>query len=279
MADDTLRDALPIVFSAKILDVISDDLVYGKIADKEYEGEIKESGERVVIRGLGDVTIQPYTAADISYETPVDSAIFLDIDQKYYYGITLGDIHKMQTDLKVMTHYAKKAAYGLDKKVDDYIAALYTKTATGTYYVQDLTVDTDTVTSCLGELWEALEKVNVKNKWLVIAPWVSLKLQLAGIVKAEVLNGELKNGFIGKNLGFDIYQSNRCPVPSGSKTAVMAGSYEALAFCQQIIETEIIRLEKRFADAARGLHVWGAKCIKPKELFWADMTKATETKI
>ena len=126
----------------------------------------------------------------------------------------------MQSDLKVMAHYAGKAGYGLDKKVDQYISALYTKTAFGTFYVQDTTVDTKTVTSCIGELWDALEKVNVKKKFIVVPPWVSLKLNLAGIIHAEVLNGELKNGFIGRNLGFDIYQSNLCPVPSGTKNAI-----------------------------------------------------------
>ena len=98
--DNNMRDAIPVVFSAKVLDVISDDLVYGKIATKEYEGEIKESGDRIKIRGLGDVTITAYTSADVNYQIPVDSAIFLDIDQKYYYGVTLGDISKMQSDLK-----------------------------------------------------------------------------------------------------------------------------------------------------------------------------------
>ena len=103
---------------------------------------------------------------------------------------------------------------------------------------------------------------------------------LAGILKAQDLKGELKNGFVGNVLNFDMYQSNRCVALAGTKhNAIMAGSYDSIAFVQQIIESEVLRLETRFADAVRGLHVWGSRVIKPKELFWADMTYTAESSI
>ncbi|MCK4321997.1 hypothetical protein KAX08_05735 [candidate division WOR-3 bacterium] len=180
-----------------------------------------------------------------------------------------------------MTPYAAKAGYGLDKKVDTFIADLYDKTAVGAAYVTDATVDTETVTSVIGELWDACEGVNVEKKFIVLPSWVTLKLLLAGIIHAEDLKGTLKNGFVGNVLGFDMYQSNRCHVlTAGTKNhAIMAGSYDSIAFVQQIIESEALRLETRFADAIRGLHVWGSRVIKPKELFYADMTYVAETKI
>jgi len=278
-----VRDTIPIIFAAKVLTVIEDKLVFGKIATKEYEGEIKQKGSRVVIRGLGDVTINEYddTATPaVTYEAPKDSAIFLDVDKAYYYGISMGDIKEKQSDINHMTDYANKAGYGLDKKVDTFIASLYDQTATGAAYVTDTTVDTSTVTSVIGELWDALELVNVEKKWIVLPSWVILKLLLAGILKAQDLKGELKNGFVGNVLNFDMYQSNRCVALAGTKhNAIMCGSYDSIAFVQQIIESEVLRLETRFADAVRGLHVWGSRVIKPKELFWADMTYTAESSI
>ena len=279
--DAAIRDTIPVIFSAKVLKVIDDKLVFGKIATKEYEGEISEAGSRVVIPGIGEVTINEYDDTnDITYEAPKDSAIFLDVDKAYYYGIVIGDIKKKQSKIDFMTPYAAKAGYGLDKKVDTFIAALYDKTAVGAAYVTDATVDTYSITSTIGELWDACEGVNIDRKWIVLPSWMVLKLLLAGIVQANDLKGELKNGFIGRILNFDMYQSNRCTALAGTKhNAIMAGSYDSIAFVQQIIESEALRLEKRFADAIRGLHVWGSRVIKPKELFYADCTYAAEEEI
>ena len=35
-------------------------------------------------------------------------------------------------------------------------------------------------------------------------------------------------------------------------------------FAQQILKTEAYRPEKRFADAVKGLHVYGAKVLRPQ---------------
>ena len=278
-----IRDTVPIIFAAKVLKVIDDKLVFGKIATKEYQGEIKQKGSRVEIIGLGEVTINEYddTATPaVTYEAPKDSAIFLDVNKAYYYGISMGDIKEKQSSVNHMTNYADKAGYGLDKKVDTFIASLYDQTATGAAYISDTTCDTATVTSVIGELWDACEGVNIEKKFIVLPSWVTLKLLLAGILKAQDLEGELKNGFVGRVLNFNMYQSNRCVALAGTKrNVIMAGSYDSIAFVQQIIESEVLRLETRFADAIRGLHVWGSRVIKPKELFWADMTYAKETTI
>jgi len=288
--NEEIRDSIPVIFAAKVLKVIEDKLVFGKIATKEYEGEISEVGSRVVIRGLGEVTIRKYDPKTakavpedpIQYETPQDSAIFLDVDQAYYYGISEGDIKKKQSDLNHMANYAEKAGFGLDQKVDAYIASLYnTGDWSATPYVKDTTVDSKSATSAIGELWDALQKVNVDKKFIVLPSWLILRLLYAGIVMAQDLKGELKNGFIGRILNFDMYQSNRCAMVDATPMhhAIMAGSYDSLAFVQQLIESESLRLQGDFASATRGLHVWGSRCIKPKELYWADLQGVREVNI
>lgn len=288
--NEEIRDAVPIVFAAKVLKEIDDKLVFGKIATKEYEGEISNVGDRVIIRGLGEVTIRKYDPKTakavpedpVQYETPQDSAIFLDVDQAYYYGIGMGDIKKKQSDLNHMTNYAQKAGFGLDLKVDSYIASLYNMGAMGsTPYVLNASLDSEKITSTIGELWDALQLVNIDKKFIVLPSWAVLRLLYAGIVNADDLKGELKNGFIGHVLNFDMYQSNRCAAPDATKwhNAIMAGSYDAIAFVQQIIESETLRLSSDFVTVQRGLHVWGSRVIKPKELYWADMTGKAETKV
>ena len=45
-----------------------------------------------------------------------------------------------------------------------------------------------------------------------------------------------------------------------------ARTRRAIAYASQLSSVEAYRPEKRFADAVKGLHLYGAKLIYPKEL-------------
>lgn len=290
----SIRDAIPVIFAATLLEEIKNLLVFGKIASKNYVGEIKEKGDRVKLRGYGGVTINDYAPGDvtwdaanpngITYQEVEAAAMFLDIDHAKDYAIKLHDITELQSDPDARQHYAKEAAYGLSEQVDQFIAGLYTQSAKGTYVLKHSSMTTTLITSYIGELWDSLNGVNIEKKWITIPPWVALKLLLAGILHADDLKGELKNGFIGRVLQFDMHMSNNCPVltpvTAGYKRNIIcAGSYEAIAFADQMTEAESLRSQGYFADLIRGLHVWGGRVVKPKELFYLDLEYAPETTI
>lgn len=289
-----IRDAIPVLFAITLLEELKNLLVFGKIATKKHSGAIKERGDRIKLKGYGGVTINDYKPGDatwdaanpngITYETPEAAAIFLDIDEAKDYGIKLHDIMELQSDPAARTHYAKEAAFGLAEEVDLYLAALYSQSAKSTYVLKHTGMTTALITSYLSELWTELKGVNVNKKWIVIPPWVSVKLKLAGILKAEDLKAELENGFIGRVLGFDMFVSNNCTeltpaTANRRRNIIMAGSYQSIAFADQMTESESLRSQGYFADLVRGLHVWGARCVKPKELFYLDLEEAPETTI
>jgi len=290
----SFKDAIPVIFAATLLEELKNKLVFGKIADKKYSGLIKEKGDRIKLKGYGGVTINDYYPGDpvwdaahltgITYQDVQAAAMFLDIDHAKDYAIKLHDITELQADPAARQHYAKEAAYGLLQEVDTFLAGLYTQSAYGTYVLKSTAMTTALITSYIGELWTALNGVNVDKKFLTIPPWVALKLLLAGIVQADDLKGELKNGFIGHILQFDMFMSNNCPaldpVTAGYKRNIItAGSYQALAFADQMTEAESLRSQGYFADLVRGLHVWGGRVVKPKELFYLDLEFAPETVI
>lgn len=79
----------------------------------------------------------------------------------------------------------------------------------------------------------------------------------------------LQNGVVARAAGFDIYMSNNCfsKVATGTTTfTVTAGDEGACTYAEQIVSTEAYRPEKRFADAVKGLHVYGAKVVDAKRL-------------
>ena len=47
----------------------------------------------------------------------------------------------------------------------------------------------------------------------------------------------------------------------------------AIAFAEQLSEISAYRPEKRFADAVKGLHLYGAKVVYPNELVVIEATE------
>ncbi len=66
--------------------------------------------------------------------------------------------------------------------------------------------------------------------------------------------------------GFTILQSHNVPNTTGTKYKILFGTNRAISFANQIAKVEPFRMEKRFADAIKGLNVYGAKVIRPEAL-------------
>jgi hypothetical protein len=77
------------------------------------------------------------------------------------------------------------------------------------------------------------------------------------------------NGSIGQIAGLNILVSNNVKTTGTSPVVshMMAGHASALAYAEQIVNVEGLRLEGSFADAVRGLHLYGAKLLDPARLF------------
>lgn len=244
--------------------------------------EIKKSGDAVYFNGLADPTIAAYTGATITYEALQDSRITLLVDQANYFAFKVGDIEKAQAELDIKGSQAQRSAYGLRKQCDSYIMGLYTQAGKT---VTAATVTSANVLSVIGTYQQLLAESNVMDEdmFLVIPPWLQLKLKLAGIKFSinEGTNG--KGGMAWTNeLGFDVYVTNQV-VNTGTVATpvsqVMAGSKNAIAFADQITDTEDMRLEGTFDTAVRGLHVFGARVIKPLELVTGALTFGAESAI
>lgn len=277
----SIQNFIPQIWSTKILRTLEDNLVGKRICTLEAEGEIKKFGDTVFFNGLADPTISSYTGGSISYEALVDSQIALQINQQDYFAFKVGDIDKAQANVDLKGSQADRAAYKLQQAADSYILGLHGQAS----LTSTATITSVTTFSVIGEIQNSLAQQNVSDSdmWMVIPPWVRLKLELAG-VKFSINNGINGTGGMAWTdaLGFDIYVTNQV-VNSGTTqvpvSKVMAGSYNSIAFASQIMETENIRLIDTFDNAVRGLHVYGAKVIQPNLLHTATLTYAAETTI
>jgi hypothetical protein len=279
---------VPQIWATKVERTLHDNLVAKKICSREYEGEIKKAGDTVHFNGLSKPTINNYTGT-ITYETLNDSQVNLIVDQQNYFAFKVGDIQKAQANVDLKGSQAEEAAFGLSEVADDYVMGLYTgahadNVVTGAAGAT-IVVTVANVLSNMAKIAQKLKEKNVpeKDMFCVIPPWLQLKLKLAGVKFSinEGLNGT--GGMAWTNeLGFDVFVTNQVKndgtiaVP---KSHILAGSYNAIVYADQILDTEDIRLESSFDTAVRGLHVYGAKVVRPERLATGYFEYADETTI
>ena len=115
------------------------------------------------------------------------------------------------------------------------------------------------------EMRTKLDKANVptSGRTIIIPPEIyALLLQDERFVKSDAVAGQnvLVNGLVGRVAGFDVFESNNVVYDTNNKFwKVTAQVRTATTFAEQIVKTEAYRMEKRFSDAVKGLHVYGAK--------------------
>ena len=284
----SIVNAIPQVWAANILRALNTLLVYGNpaIINTDYDGDIAAQGDTVKITTLGDVTVKDYSR-DADIEAPealTDAQLTLTIDQQKYFNFAVDDIDKRQAIPGLMDEASRRAAYGLRKSTDSFIASHFTDIAAGNFSGSDASpekVKTAGVESAynsiidLGVLLDATDTPE-DSRFVVVPPWMVgyLEKDLRFIGYGTAPNRKMleeglaptTNGLVGRAGGFDVYQSNQVPNTEGKKYKIIAGHKMAWSFADQLVETVAFRPERRFADALKGLHVYGAKVVRPSNL-------------
>lgn len=260
---------IPTIWSARLLANLDKAHVATAFVNRDYEGEIKKQGDRVKINSIGNVTIKKYTKADIAAaEDLTTTGQELVIDQANYFNFQVDDVDAVQARASLMDKAMQRAAYGLSDNSDSYIFGLMDKGLDSGNVISGSSGAAIAMTSSnayehIVKLKTVLDKQNVptQGRKLAVPPEMEGLLLLdnrfvgTGGIKAE---STLENGYIGRAAGFDIYVSNNLPVDTG-KVSILAAHPMATSFAEQIASTEAYRPEKRFSDAVKGLHLYGAK--------------------
>lgn len=268
------------LLSTKLVRTLENTLVAKKICTMDTGSQIKNMGDTVYFPTMAEPTVDAYTGS-VTYEDLEDGTIALLIDQRNKFNFKIGDIEAFQATIDLKGAQTERAAYRLRDVADAYVLGLH---AGAENSVANTTVTSANVLETIGRMIRILEDNNVEagSRWIVVKPWIAEKLRLAG-VKFQINDGidGGKGGLSWVNyLDTDLYISNNVPT-TGSEgswvSQVMAGSYNSIVYAEQILKTEVLeKLEGSFSSAVRGLHVFGAKVIKGKELVKCQMTQGAE---
>lgn len=272
---------IPQVWSAKILEALDKELVYAGLFNTDYEGEIAEAGDTVHIAQVGDVTIKDFKCStDIAAPDDVKAEdLTLEINQAKYFNISVCDVNEVQSKIALLDTATQRAGYGFSDVCDQFLGNLLAtsgtvKTGLGTKDTP-ITITADNAYETLVKMKTALDKANLpKQERKVVVPpeFEGFMLLDPRFVAAPVdaSQNRLTEGTVYRAAGFEIRTSNNVPSEadggSGSTTvfSVVGSSPIQGTFAQQILKTEAYRPEKRFADAVKGLHVYGAKVLRPQ---------------
>ncbi len=276
-----LTNFIPTVWSETLYRELDAEYVGVKNCNREFEGDIRKCGDTVNICGIGDIAVFSYAKnSDISNLQTLDSTkTQLLIDQSNGFNFQIDDIDRAQSNPKVMQHAMRQAANALAKSADDYVFGLYS-TVDADHTLSKTAVTAENILDTLIEARKMLMLHNVgatDEVVLEVTPEVA-----AVILKAKIAvcsdTEPLENGCIGSVVGFKIYVSNNVKKVTGSGNTVshkcFARTRRAIAFAEQLNDVEAYRPEKRFADAIKGLHLFGAKVIYANELVLLDLTLA-----
>ena len=272
-----INNFIPEVWSARLLSSLKKSLVFAGpgVANRDYEGDIRQSGDTVRITSISRPTIGDYVknSTTITPETLTDAQRSLLISQSKYFAFEVDDIDMRQAANggALMNEAASEAAYGLADVADQYVAGLYTEVQAANAISTTAITDPAKAVKGLLDLKTKLDVADVptQGRYVVVPPWyLNLLLQsdLFARVDASGTSEGLRNGTVGRAWGFDVMMSNNCVLITGDDYAVMAGVPGAISFAEQIVKVEAYRPESAFSDALKGLHLYGAKVVRPDAL-------------
>lgn len=279
---------IPEIWSSKLLVKWYAACVAAAVCNTDYEGEIKEQGDKVWIRTRPDIEIRDYVKGQtIVYQTPESPAIQFPIERAKSFAFMVDDIDKYQSDIQLMDEFANDAGYQMKIRIDtDFLADVYSdadssnKGSTAGKKSGDINLGTSgtplavtkaTVLDLIVDLATVLDEQDVPpdNRWIIIPPWMRGMIMKSDLKDAS-LSGDgqsiLRNGRIGRIAEFEIYISNLLTSATDGANTVwhaMAGHKKAICYAGQITKTEHLdKMESTFGSAVRGLNVFDWKALK-----------------
>tara|TARA_R110002124_G_scaffold57244_2_gene160567 strand:+ start:103 stop:1092 length:990 start_codon:yes stop_codon:yes gene_type:complete len=289
---------MPSIFSKKVLNFFRKASVAEAITNTDYSGEISSYGDSVKIIKEPEITVYQYErGADVTQTklTDVESTLIVDVANAFKFKVD--DIESAMSHVNFKEVASSSAAYALRDAFDaGVIAKMFAGVSAaapnhilGSDNATDLAAGTFDGTGNLdigaggsehdpldvmAHMARLLDEQNIpeEGRWFLAPPSFYEQLSQASSklmsVDFNAGQGSIRNGLVssGKLRGFDMYKSNNVPATSAAAGQILAGHVSSTATAQTITSTEVLRDPDSFGDICRGLHVYGAKVLRPDAL-------------
>lgn len=265
---------IPEIWSQKLNSMLEKECVMLQCVNRNWEGDIKNQGDKVKIITPAPVTVSTLGDGAISYSELAPTSQDLVIDQKKFFAFKINDVAKVQANQDIMEAHLKNAKKAIEEVQDAYLLSQHANVETANTVGSDASpigLSKSTIYKYFVELALKLKNADavsaVKRPWVVINPTVeSVLLQSTEFIGAHnVADETLREGAIGRIAGMDVLVSTNLTDVSG-KYYVLAGTNDAITFASQLSKIESLRDKDSFSDLIRGLYLYGAKTVQPSAL-------------
>jgi hypothetical protein len=247
------------------------------VSNRDYEGEIRKAGNTVKIASIGDVSVDDYTKdTDINDpESLTDDEQTLTINNAKYFNFYVDSVDRAQQNVNVLDEAMRRSSWKLRDLADTFLAAAMDNAVPAQNKIGSSTTPKvptkDDAYEYLVDLSVLLDESNtpMEGRFVVVPAWFhGLLLKDERFVNSGTQSSDrrLANGHVGEAAGFAILKSNNVPNTTGTKYKILAGHSIATAYVEQIVDVQTYKPEKRFGDAVKGLHVYGAKVVRANNL-------------
>ena len=289
---------MPSIFSKKVLNFFRKSSVAEAITNTDYAGEISGFGDSVKIIKEPEITVYSYErGADVTQTKLTDVETTLIVDVANAFKFKVDDIETAMSHVNFKEVASSSAAYALRDAFDEGVIAKIiagvsasspnhilgsdnaTDLAAGTFDGTgnlDLGFGTDEhdPLDIMAYMARLLDEQNIpeEGRWFLAPPsfYEQLSQSSSKLMSVDFNAGQggIRNGLVssGKLRGFDMYKSNNIAAPSNAAGQVVCGHISSTATAQTITSTEVLRDPDSFGDICRGLHVYGAKVLRPDAL-------------
>jgi hypothetical protein len=278
---------IPEIWSGKLLVKFYDASTYAAISNTDYEGEISNLGDKVIIRTTPDIIIRDYVKGqNLDYENPEPETTELLIDKAKYYAYNSDDIDRKQSDIDYIEDWAEDASEQMRIAVDtdinqtvigDVAAANQGATAgvrSGSFNLgavgAPLAITKTNVIDVLIDCATVLDEQSVpeSDRWIVIPPWMAGLIKKSDLKDASLAGDGVsiaRNGRLGMIDRWMLYSSNLLSTADDGGTNVtniIFGQRHALSFASQLVKDEVLPNPHSFGTLHRGLNVYGYEVLK-----------------
>lgn len=283
MPANNLEAFIPERWSRKLIEKLRmKNLAMAVMANRDYEGEIKQAGDTVHVRTVGRITMNSYTRGlPITYEGLAPTRETMTINDAKYFAFAIDDLDVAQSEFDVYDAYTREALVSFDETIDTKIFG-YTTAAHADNRISNggsaidisATGSGTAVYELLVDAGARLDAFNVPGdgRWVVITPYVRslLAKDTKYLVRATTMGDSIVTSalagmtartapnYVGNIAGFDVYWSNNLP-KDGANYYLPYGQGRPVSYANQLQKVERIRLESSFGDAVRGLMLHDGK--------------------
>lgn len=268
---NTVTNFQQTIWSKSILRSLEAITSLRKHCNFQYEKDA-ENAKEVKILSVNRPTIRKYVpGTPLVRESATDGSQLLKLDQYYYFNFEVEDIVKAQSVPGLMEALTDEAGKGLTLEGDKYVAEVI-KTAADAGEVAASEVITLTTTNAMESVEDGFATLYEHNCkvtdtfYFEVAPRAFTTYRMA-LTELSTNNPEiLKRGAVGKINNAYVCIENCLAEADGAYYNILRTD-KAVAFAEQIEKVEHYRPEDAFTGAVKGLYVYGAKIVRPEEIY------------